>query len=65
MLVTVQIILHQPVGDSSHYIESDSWSLFLLFWIRLLVNVPIILDHAVGYCSHYNRSDGWLLFPLY
>jgi hypothetical protein len=51
MLLTVQIILHLPVGDCSHYIESGSWSLFLLFWIRLLVNVPIILDQAVGYCS--------------
>ena len=50
MLVTVQIILHQPVGDCYHYIESGYWLLFLLFWIRLLVTVPIVLDQAVDYC---------------
>jgi hypothetical protein len=48
MLVTVQIILHEPVGDCSHYIEWGCWLLFPLFWIRLLVIVPIILDQAVS-----------------
>jgi hydrogenase-4 membrane subunit HyfE len=51
LLVTVPIILNQAVGYCFHYFESGSWSLFLLYWIRLLVNVPIILDQAVGYCS--------------
>jgi hypothetical protein len=50
-LVTVPIILNHAGGYCFHYVESGSWSLFLLFWIRLLVNVPIILDQAVGYCS--------------
>jgi hypothetical protein len=48
MLVTLQIIFHQPVGDCSHYIESCWWLLFPLCWIRLLVIVSIILDQVVS-----------------
>jgi hypothetical protein len=40
-----------------HYFGSGCWSLFLLFWNRLLVTVPIMLDQAVGYCSNHFGSE--------
>ena len=75
LLVTVPF-LDQNVGHCSHYFGlgllatvsiflSVCWSLFLLFWIRMLIIVPVILDQAVGECSHYFGSGCWLLFPFF
>jgi hypothetical protein len=43
---------------------SGCWSLFPLFWIRLLITAPIILDQAGVYCFRYFGSVCLLLFSL-